>query len=146
MTLQICRSRHFHWTLNRVNPSSGFRAICSGPWAIGNDNHVAPLLTWVKTAHDTAQLDVTSQLVSPSSSFRDMHSAKSGPHWYQIWQDFLPMGTVISGKWPCHCTSSGLDDSAELPSASEIYVPQYLCHPEYDNTPPTGRADGTNWT
>ena len=96
--------------------------------------------------------------VNPSSSFRDMRSAKSGPNLWQIWQVFAHgqahMGQM--GIWPWQCTPTGLDNSTELwmekihQAVTEIWVPQVWQPPARpparpdrdDNTPPARRAEG----
>ena len=68
--------------------------------------------------------------VNPSSGFRDMRSAKSGPN---LWQIFFgswasPYGKM--GKWAWQCTTTGLDNSIDLrtekihQAVTEIWVPQ----------------------
>ena len=104
------------------------------------------------------QFHRTSNGVNPSSSFRDLCS---GPQWHLIWQVFEPWASPYGpahmgqmGKWPWHCTTSGLDNSIELqmericPAVSEICGPQslaaacMLAHPDqYDNTPPARWAE-----
>ena len=99
------------------------------------------------------QVHETLNGVNPSSSFRDMHSAKSGPNLWQIWQVF--------GSWasPCganghmtltvhtykprqfHRTSNGENPSngyRDMGSASLA-----AARPDRDdNTPPARRAEG----
>ena len=78
------------------------------------------------------QVHETLNGVNPSSSFRDMRSAKSGPNLWQIWQ-VLAHGQVHMGQmgiWPWQCTPTGLDNSTELrmekihQAVTEIWVPQ----------------------
>ena len=73
------------------------------------------------------QVHKTLNGVNPSSSFRDMGSAKSGPS--AAWFDkFLAHGQM--GKLPWQCTTTGLDNSIELrmekirQAVTEIWVPQ----------------------
>ena len=78
----------------------GFRKVwpkCSlirqvfGPWAspYGSNGQIS------MTLHDYRSRQVYKTLngVNPSSGFRDMHSAKSGPNLIQIWQVFSPWAT-----------------------------------------------------
>ena len=77
--------------------------------------------------------------VNPSSSFRDMRSAKSGPNLWQIWQVFGPWASpyganawngqmTVTVTW--QCTTTGLDNSTKLwmekihQAVTEICVPQ----------------------
>ena len=87
------------------------------------------------TVHNykSRQVHETLNGVHPSSSFRDMRSAKSGPNLWQIWQVFWPHGQAHMGqmgKWPWQCTTRGLDNSTELrmenirQAVTEIWVPQ----------------------
>ena len=115
-----------------------------GKWA--NNYDVAQL--------GSRQVHKTLNEVNPSSSFRDMRSAKSGPNLWQIWQVFGPweahMGQM--GKWPWQCTTTGLDNSTELrmekicQAVTEIWVLQVwqppACPNRDDNIPPARRAEG----
>ena len=101
MMLHNYRSRQFHRTRNGINPSSGFRDMGST-----RPTQVLPHLTsfwprgkpiWGKWAnnydvaqHRSRQVHETLNGVNPSSSFRDMRSAKSGPNLWQIWKVFGP--------------------------------------------------------
>ena len=74
------------------------------------------------------QVHETLNGVNPSSSFRDMRSAKSGPNLWQVWQVFGPWA---SPQWASpQCTPTGLDNSTELrmekihQAVTEIWVPQ----------------------
>ena len=96
--------------------------------------------------------------VNPSSSFRDMRSAKSGPNLWQIWQVFGPWPSPYGqmGIWPWQCTSTGLENSTELwmekirQAVTEIWVRKFGSRPPSrlpeparpdrdDNTPPARR-------
>ena len=102
MMLHNYRSRQFHRTSNGINPSRGFRDMGSakcGPSAAWFDKFFGP---WARlygangqitmTLHNYRSIQVheTSNGVNPSSGFRDMRSAKSGPNLCQIWQVFGP--------------------------------------------------------
>ena len=78
------------------------------------------------------QFHRTSNGINPSSGFRDMGSAMSGPSaaWFE---KFLAHGQAHMGqmgKWPWQCTTTGLDNSSELrmekirQAVTEIWVPQ----------------------
>ena len=100
------------------------------------------------------QVHETLNGVNPSSSFRDMRSAKSGPNLWQI-DKFLAHGQAHMGQmgiWPWQCTPTGLDNSTELrmekihQAVTEIWVPQVWQPPARpdrdDNTPPARSAEG----
>ena len=78
------------------------------------------------------QVHETLNGVHPSSGFRDMRSAKSGPNLWQIWQVFGHGQAHIGhmGKWPWQCTTRGLDNSTKLrmekirQAVTDIWVPQ----------------------
>ena len=84
--------------------------------------------------HDyrSRQFHRTSNGINPSSGFKDMGSAKSGPS--AAWFDkFLAHGQAHMGqmgKWLWQCTTRGLDNSTELrmektrQAVTEIWVPQ----------------------
>ena len=84
--------------------------------------------------HDykSRQVHKTLNGVNPSSGFRDMHSAKSGPNLCQIWEVFGPWASPYWQivKWPWCCTTTGLENSIELwmekihREVTEIWVPQ----------------------
>ena len=95
-----------------------------GPWAspYGANGQI----TMTLHNYRSRQVHETSNGVNPSSGFRDMRSAKSGPNLCQIGsRSFWPMG-----KWPWQCTTTGLDNSTELrtvkihQAVTEIWVPQ----------------------
>ena len=98
-TTQPTWSRQFHRTSNGINPSSSFRDMSSpksGPSAAWFDKFSAHgqahLGQMTMTLHNYRYRQVHETLngVNPYSSFRDMHSAKSGPNLWQIWQVFGP--------------------------------------------------------
>ena len=72
------------------------------------------LLSLTMTVHNyrSRQVHETLNGVHPSSNFRDMRSAKSGPNLWQISQVYGPWQWP-TGKWPWQCTSRGLNDSTE---------------------------------
>ena len=104
MTLMLhnYRSRLFHRILNGINPSSGFwrygfRKVwpkCCliwqvfGPWA--NPYGANGQITMTVHNYRSRQVHETLNGVHPSSGFRDMRSAKSGPNLWKIWQVFGP--------------------------------------------------------
>ena len=101
MTLMLhnYRSRQFHRTSNGINPSSGSKdmgSTKSGPSAAWFDMFVADGQTHMgqitMTVHNyrSRQVHETLNAINPSSGFRDMRSAKSGPNLWQIWQVFGP--------------------------------------------------------
>ena len=102
------------------------------------------------TVHNyrSRQVHETLNGVHPSSSFRDMRSAKSGPNLWQIWQVFGPWASPYGemGKWPWQCTTRGLDNSTELrmekicQAVTEIWVPQVWQPPAQPPTRPPART------
>ena len=137
MMLHNYRSIQFHRTSNDINPSSGFRdmgSAKSGPSAAWFDKFLAHgqahmgQITMTLYNYRSRQVHETLNGVNPSSSFRDMRSAKSGPNLTSFW----PMGKPKWGKWANHheCTTTGLDNSTELwmekirQAVTEIWVPQ----------------------
>ena len=171
MMLHNYKSRQFHRTWNVINLSSGFRDMGSASLA-----QVLPHLTsfwprgkpiWGKWANTimlhnyrSKQVHETLNGVNPSSSFRDMRSAKTGPK-------FLAHGQAHMGQmgiWPWQCTPTGPDNSTELrmekirQAVTEMWVPQVWQPPARppahlptrpipspdrdDNTPPARRAEG----
>ena len=99
MMLHNYRSRQFHRTRNGINPSSGFRDMGfakSDPSAASFDMFVAQgpahmgQMTMTLHNYRSRQVHETLNGVNPSSSFRDMRSAKSGPDLWQIWKVFGP--------------------------------------------------------
>ena len=78
------------------------------------------------------QFHRTSNGINPSSGFKDIGSAKSGPS--AAWFDkFLAHGQAHighMGKWPWQCTTRGLDNSTKLrmekirQAVTDIWVPQ----------------------
>ena len=170
LVLHNYRSRQFHRTSNGRNPSSDFKdmgSAKSGPSAAWFDKFSAHEQTHIgqitMTVHNyrSRQVHKTLNGVHPSSGFRDMRSAKSGPNLWQIWQVFGPWASPYRangqmGKWPLQCTTRGLDNSTKLrmekirQSVTEIWVPQVWQPPTRppadpdrdDNTPPALRAEG----
>ena len=94
------RSGQFHRTSNGINLSSGFREMGSaksGPSAAWFDKlltngqaHMGQM-TITLYIYTSIQVHKTLNGVNPSSGFRNMHSAKSGLNFWQIWQVF--------GRW-----------------------------------------------
>ena len=138
MTLMLhnYRSRQFDRTSNGINPSSGFKDVGSaksGPSAAWFDGVFGP---WANPYGANGQLNMTVHNyrfrqvhetlngVYPSSGFRDMRSAKSGPNLWQIWQVFGPwaspygangwMTMTVHNKRPrqFHRTSNGENPSS----------------------------------
>ena len=93
MMLHNYKSRQFHRTSNGINLSSGFKDMGSakccliwqvfGPWA--NPYGANGQITMTVHNYRSRQVHGTLNGVHPSSSFRDMRSAKSGPDLWQIW-------------------------------------------------------------
>ena len=99
LVLHNYKSRQFHRTSNSRNPSSDFKdmgSAKSGPSAAWFDKFSAHGQTHIgqitMTVHNyrSRQVHETLNGVHPSSGFRDMRSAKSGPNLLQIWQVFGP--------------------------------------------------------
>ena len=106
------------------------------------------------TLHDYRSRQVHKTL-NPSSGFRDMHSAKSGPNVSQIWPKFLAHGQPHMGqsvKWPWRCTTRGLENSIALwtekirQAVTEIWVPQIWQPPGWPRARPLTRQDCDNNT
>ena len=108
MILHNYRSRRFHRTSNGINPSKGFRDMCSakspkcfliwqvfGQWAspYGANGQIPMVLH----NYRSRQVHKTLNGVNLSSSFRDTHSTKSKLN--HLWRSFWPMGKPIWGKW-----------------------------------------------
>ena len=159
MMLHKHRPRQFHRISNGINPSSGFRdmgSTKSGPSAVWFDKFLAygPNGQITMTLHNyrSRQVHETLNGVNPSSSFRDMHSAKTGPTLWQIWQIF--------GPWATHTGQMANDhDSAQLQAQTIPHnfewrksvksLQRYGFHKfgsrtpaRDDNTPPARRAEG----
>ena len=91
------------------------------------------------------QVHETLNGVNPSSSFRDMHSAKSGPNLWQIWQVFGPWASPYGANghmtMTVHCTPTGPDNSTELrmekirQAVTEIWVLQVWQPPAHPPEP-----------
>ena len=62
-----------------------------GPWA--SPHGANGQITMTLHNYRSRQVHETLNGVNPSSSFRDMRSAKSGPNLWQIWQVFGPWAT-----------------------------------------------------
>ena len=123
-----------------------------GPWAspYGANGQI------IRTLHNyrSRQVHETLNGVNPSSSFRDMRSAKSGPNLWQIWQVFgpwaIPYGANGHMTMPMHTyrprqfhrTSNGENPSSGYRDmGSAIWQP--AARPDRDdNTPPARRAEG----
>ena len=99
-----------------------------GPWA--SPNGANGQITMMLYNYRSRQVHETLNGVNPSSSFWDMHSAKSGPNLWQIWQVFCPWASPYGANGPWQCTTTGLDNSTELrmekirQAVPEIRVPQ----------------------
>ena len=113
------RSRQFHRTSNGINPSSGLRDMGSakscpnaawfevfGPWASPKGANGQIIMTLQN--YGSRQVHKTLNGVNPSSSFREMCSAKSGPNLWPIWQ--------VIGPWASPYGANGQisHDSAQL--------------------------------
>ena len=142
MMLHNYGSRQIYRTSNGINPSSSLRdmgSVKSGPSAAWFDKFLAHGHAHMgqisMTLHDyrSTQVHKTLNGVNPSSSFRDMHSAKNlDPIWAKF-DKFLAHGQPHMGqivKWPWRCTTRGLENSIELwtekirPAVTEIWVQQ----------------------
>ena len=103
MMLHNYRSRQFHRTRNGIFKSIqwfqryGFRKVwpkCCLIWQVFGPG-ASPYgangqITMTLHNYRSRQVHETLNGVNPSSSFRDMRSAKSGPNLWQIWQVFGP--------------------------------------------------------
>ena len=108
------------------------------------------------TLHDyrSRQVHKTLNGVNPSSRFRDMHSAKSGPNLWQVWQVFGPwaspygangqMTMAVHNYRPRQFHRLWMEKICQ--AVTEIWVPQVWQPPDRpnrdDNTPPARRAEG----
>ena len=165
MLLHNYRSRQFHRTWNGINPSSGFRDMCSaksGPSAAWFDKflahgrtHMGQMGQITMTVHNyrSRQVHETLNGVNPSSSFQRYAFRKVWTQFVANLTSFWPMGKPIWGKWAMtmavhnyrprqfHRTSNG-----ENPSSAYRYgfpqVWQPPARPNRDNTPPAWRAEG----
>ena len=111
MTLHNYRSRQFHrnskWYKSiQCFQRYGFRKVwpkCCliwwvfSPWAnpYGAYGQISMTLHY-----SSRQVHETLNGVNPSSSFRDMRSAKSGPNLWQIWQVFSPWACPYGANGP----------------------------------------------
>ena len=157
MTLMLhnYRSRQFHRTSNGINPSSSFKdmgAVKSGPsaawfdrfWAHGQ-THMGQITMTVHN-YRSRQVHETLNGINPSSSFRDMRSAKSGPNLWHIWQVFGPWASPYGANGQMimtvhnhrprqfHRTSNGENPS----TVTEIWVPQVWQPPARPPVRPPG--------
>ena len=104
------RSRQSHRTSNGMNPCSGFRDMGSAKSGTSVAWFDKSFGQWVSpygpngqitmTLHNyrSRQVHKTLNGVNPSSSFRNMHSAKSGPNLWQIWQIFGPWASPYAAN------------------------------------------------
>ena len=137
-------TRQFHRTQNGINPSSGFRDMGSAksdPSAASFDKFFGPgaspygangQITMTLHNYRSRQVHETLNGVNPSSSFRDMHSAKSGPNLWQIWQVFGPwaspyganehMTMIMHTYRPRPLTELRMEKIRQ--AVTEIWVPQ----------------------
>ena len=165
MMLHNYRSRQFHRTSNDINPSSGFRDMGfakSGPSVAWFDQVFGQWASWhgangqiTMTLHNyrSRQVHKTLNGVNPSSSFRDMHSAKSGPNFWQIWQVFGPwanrygangqMTMTVYNYRPRHFhrTSNEENPSSRYRDIGSASLAAARPNRD-DNTPPAWRAEG----
>ena len=161
MTLHNYRSRQLHETLNRVNPTSGFREMRSaksGPnlcqiWQVFGPYRANGQITMTLHNYRSRQLHETLNGVNPSSGFREMRSAKSGPNLCQIWQVFglwvSPYGANGQMTIPVHNyrprqfhrTSNGGNPSRGYRNMGSESLAAARPNRD-DNTPPARRADG----
>ena len=109
----------------------------------------------IMTVHNyrSRQVHKTLSGVNPSSSFRDMRSAKSRPNLWQIWQVFGPWASLYGGNGQMtmtvhiyrprqfHRTSNGENPSSGYRDMSSASVAAARPNRD-DNTPPARRAGG----
>ena len=158
-------SRQFQRTQNGINPSSGFRDMGSAksdPSAAIFDKFFGPgasphgangQITMTLHNYRSRQVHETLNWVNPSSSFRDMRSAKSGPNLWQIWQVFGPCASPYGANGHMtmtvhtyrprqfHRTSNGENPSSGYRDMGSTSLA--VAHPvRDDNTPPVRRAEG----
>ena len=169
MMLHNYRSKQLHRTRNGINPSSGFRDMGSArsdPSAASFDRVFGPgaspygangQITMTLHNYRSRQVHETLNGVNPSSSFRDMRSAKSGPNLWQIWQVFGPWASPYGANGHMtmkvhtyrprqfHRTSNRENPSSgyrDMGSAS-LAAARPPARPDRDNnTPPARRAEG----
>ena len=109
MMLHKWRSRKSHITSNGTSPSSGFRDMAStksGPSAALFDKFCATgspygtngQITMTVHNYKSRQVHKTLNGLNPSSDFRDLPSAKSGPNLCQIWQIFGPWASAYEAN------------------------------------------------
>ena len=110
MMLHNYTARKFHITSNGINLSSGFRDMAStkpGPraascdkfWAMGSPYGANGPSTMTVHIYKSRQDHKTLNGLNPSSGFRDLRSAKSGPNLCQIWQVFGPWASPYGANW-----------------------------------------------
>ena len=130
-----------------------------GPWAspYGANGQIT------MTVHNyrSRQVHETLNRVNPSSGFRDMRSAKSGPNLCQIWQVFGPWASPYGANGQMTMTvhnyrprqfhrtlnaenqSSGYRDMGSASLAAARPADRPPARPDRDdNTPPARRAEG----
>ena len=165
MTLMLhnYRSRQFNriWMVQRYGFHKVWPKCCLiwqafGPCA--NPYGANGQITMTLHNYRSRRVHETLNGVNPSSGFRDMRSAKSGPNLWHIWQVFGPWASPYGangkndhGNAQLQYTT-GLDNSTELrtekirQAVTEIWVPQIWQPPARpdrdDNTPPARRAEG----
>ena len=164
LVLHNYRSRQCHRTSNGTNPSSGFKGMGStksGQSAVWFDKFLAHgrahMVQITMTLHNyrSWQVHETFNGVNPSSGFRGIRSAKSGPNLWQIWQVFGPwaspygangqMTTLVHNYRPrqFHRTSNGEHPSSGYRSRDMGSASLAAARPDRnDNTPPAQRAEG----
>ena len=160
------RQFEFHRTSNGINPSSGFRdmgSTKSGPSAAWFDkflvNGQSPYgangqITTALHNYMSRQVHKTLNEVNPSSSFRDMRSAKSGPNLWQIWQVFGPWASPYGANGQMtmtvhnyrprqfHRTSNGENPSSGYRDMGSASLAPPACPNHDNNIPPARRAEG----
>ena len=171
MMLHNYRSRQFHRASNGINPSGGFRDIGSpksspsaawlNKFLAHGQAHMGQITVTLHSCR-SRQVHETLNRVNPSSSLKDMRSAKSGPNLWQICGKFLARGQAHMGqmgKWPWQCATTGLDNPTELRmekihqavrdmgsaslAAARPNAQRPPARPDGDdNTPPARRAEG----
>ena len=130
-----------------------------GPWA--SPYEANGQITMMLHNYRSRQVHKTLNGVNPSSSFRDMRSAKSGPNLWEIWQVFGPWASPYGANGQMtmtvhnyrprqfHRTSNGENPSSgyrDMGSASLAAARPNARPPARpnrdDNTPPARRAEG----
>ena len=170
MMLHNYRSRQFHRTQLKWHKSIqwfqryGFRKVwpkCCLIWQVlgqwASPYGANGQITMTVHNYRSRQVHKTLNGVNPSSSFRDMRSAKSGPNLWQIWHVFDPwaspygangqttMAVHIYRPIQFHRTSNGENPSSgyrDMSSASLAAARPPARPNRDDNTPPARRAEG----